>query len=222
MRKLIYIIGLAFLCIPHVYSQNKDFGLWTSFGVEKKLAENIELDFGVANRQKDNLNQRDESFADIGISYRYADFAAGFGYRFTDNYDQERDYRLSHRFAWQIRYRPDWERFSFDYRFRFQSQYFSIQSSENGRIPDNFIRNRLKVSYNIKKSDFEPYASYEYFFRLNQMGPDQFERRRLTLGLEYEINKDNSLGLEWILHETFNVTEPAKLYVIALEYKLEI
>ncbi|MGC9341353.1 MAG: DUF2490 domain-containing protein, partial [Bacteroidales bacterium] len=191
MRKSFIIFIGILVSGSYLYSQDKDFGLWTGFQIEKDLGKRIEVDLEFANRLEDNLNQRDETFADADISYRIADWATGFGYRFTNNYDAERDYRLSHRYHWQVRYRPDWDRFSFDYRVRFQSQYFDIKTSEDGRIPENYIRNRLKVSYNIKKSDFEPAVSYEYFFHLNQMGPDRFERRRLTLSLEYEINKDN-------------------------------
>jgi hypothetical protein len=222
MRKSVIILIGILVSGSHLFSQDKDFGLWTGVQIEKDLGKRFEVELEFANRLEDNLNQRDETFADASISYRISDWAAGFGYRFTNNYDPERDYSLSHRYIWQIRYRPDWNRFSFDYRIRFQSQYFNIRSSEHGKIPDNYIRNRLKVSYNIKKSDFEPTISYEYFYRLNQMGSDRFERRRLTLSMEYEINKDNTIGLAWIYHENFNVTNPVKRYIISLEYKLEI
>ena len=221
-KKNILILFLCYLFVVPVLSQEKDFGLWTSFELEKKIIKNLELDFGLANRMQNNLAQRDESFIDMGVSYRYSLFAAGFGYRYTNNFRLGRNDEYSHRLVWQLRFRPEWNRFRFDYRLRYQSQYFSLLTSETGNIPDTFIRNRLRISYNIKKSDFRPSVSYEYFYRLKQYDPSEFQRRRLTLGMDYNINKNNTIRLSYIMHETFNVRNSRVSHIIGLEYKLEI
>jgi hypothetical protein len=223
MKKVfILILFLCHLAALPILSQEKDFGLWTSIELEKKIIKNLELDFGLANRMQNNITQRDESFIDMGVSYRYSLFAAGFGYRFTNNFRFGRNDEYSHRLFCQLRFRPEWNRFRFDYRLRYQSQYFSLLTSETGNIPDTFIRNRLKISYNIRKSDFSPSFSYEYFYRLKQSDPSEFQRKRLTLGMDYNINKSNTIGVSYIKHETFNVINPRVSHIIGLEYKLEI
>lgn len=222
MKKVFFIYLLIIMFTGNVFSQTRDFGLWTGFEMQTKLGKRFELEFGLENRMENNLLQRDESFADLRLSYRTGDIAAGVGYRLTNNYEEKKNYGISHRLITQFRYRPDWKRFSFDYRIKYQSQYFNIYSSEDGKIPEIYIRNRLKVKYKIRKSDFEPSASYEYFYRLDQKGENRFERRRLTLSIEYEINKDNSIELSYIIHKIYNVTDPESDYVIGLSYKLDI
>ncbi len=216
---LIIIIGNTAV----VFAQNEDFGLWTSVGTEANIGKRFELNVSIENRIRDNLNRRDKSFLDTRISYRKGLFAAGFGYRISNNNEEEKGhYGYSNRFIWQLRFRPEWKRFSFDYRTRFQSQYFNIYSSEDGCIPEKFFRNRLKASYNIKKSNFEPSASYELYYFLDQRGNDLFKRRRFIAGVEYELNKKNSIELSYVFHKTINVKNPRQNHIISLEYKFEI
>ena len=223
MRRLVLCI-YSMLLFPYfqIIAQQKDFGLWTSFEAEKKIVKNLEAQMGFSNRLKDNLNQRDETYADIGISYRYRILDFGTGYRFTNNNKDMPDFVYSHRLIYQLRLRPDWDRISFDLRARYQSQYFGLQSSETGKIPENFFRNRVKVSYDIKKSDFEPSASYELFYRLSKYLPAKYERSRLTMGLEYSINKNNAVELSYILYQTFNNSNPTLNHIVSLQYKIEI
>ena len=225
MKKIsLHIVILLLLGVnsTFVFAQQKDFGLWTAFELEKDLSKNLELDIAVENRLKDNLNQRDESFINTDISYRFGLFAAGFGYRLTNNNEKEENYGYSHRFHWQFRIRPEWQRFSFDYRIRFQSQYFNIQSTENGFIPENYLRNKIKADYTIRKSKFEPSVSYELFYFINQTGNNYIHRKRFSLEMEYKINKNNSFQLSYIIHETINEKDPVNRYILGIGYKLEI
>lgn len=225
MKKIsLHIITILFFVLnsTFLFAQQKDFGFWTAFELEKELSKDLELDVTVENRLEDNLNQRDESFIGTDISYRFGLFAAGFGYRLTNNNENEENYGYSHRFHWQFRIRPEWQRFSFDYRIRYQSQYFNIQSSENDVIPENYLRNRIKTGYNIKKSKFEPSVSYELFYFINQKGNNYIHRKRFSLEMEYKINKNNSFELSYIIQETINEVDPVNRYILGLGYKLEI
>ncbi|MFW5821042.1 MAG: DUF2490 domain-containing protein [Bacteroidota bacterium] len=222
-KGLIYIFTLIFCVIfLPVHSQDKDFGLWTSVELEKDLSKNLELEIGIENRLEDNLNQRDETFFDTGLSYRKGIFVAGFGYRITNKNERGGSSGYSHRFIGQMRLRPEWKRFSFDYRARFQKQYFNIYSSENGHIPENFIRNRVRAGYNIRKTDLEPSISYELFYLLDHREKGFFQKGRFKLELSYEINKKNSLEISYIVQETINEADLQKTYVIGIGYKYEI
>ncbi len=225
MKKIsLHIVIILFIGLnsTFLFAQQKDFELWTAFELEKDLSKDLELDIAIENRLEDNLNQRDESFIGTDISYRFGLFAAGFGYRFTNNNEKEEGHGYSHRFVWQLRFRPEWHRFSFDYRTRFQSQYFNIYSSKSGIIPENYFRNRMKASYNIRKLDFEPSVSYELYYFLNGKGNNYIQKKRLGFELEYEINKRNSFELSYIIQETVNEKDPENRYVLSIGYKLEI
>ncbi|MGQ8336748.1 DUF2490 domain-containing protein [Sunxiuqinia sp. A32] len=199
----------------------EDFGLWTGMEIEKKINKRFDTEIEFGNRLRNNLNQRDESFMGLALTWSKKDLSFSTSYRISNENDEDR-YNVAHRLALQGQYEIEIDRFSIGYRARVQSQYKNINSSKDGHIPESYLRNRFKVDYNIKGLPLKPALSCEFFYRINKYAVKQFERRRYILGLGYKINKDNQVGVSYILHETFNKNNPSKQHIIGIDYKLEI
>ncbi len=219
--KVILTTLLFLLIFESSFAQGSDFGLWTSFDIEKKLSKRFDLELGFGNRLKDNLNQRDESFAGVSLSWSKKRFSAGTSYRLT-NEKTDANYRIAHRFAVQGQYQYKLKRITISNRSRLQAQYKGINSTKDGHIPESFFRNRFKLDYNIKGIPLRPIISYEFFYRINQSVRKTIERQRWVMGMDYKINKKNGVGLSFILHETMNTKDPENRYIVAIDYKFKL
>lgn len=219
--KLIFCTALVFFYAKESHAQNQDFGLWTGFEFERKINKRFDIEGEIGHRLKDNLNQRDESFAGIGISWSKKRFSLSTGYRFTNEKTDE-NHRIAHRVVFQGSYNHKLNRLTFQYRPRLQIQYKAINSSKNGHLPESFLRNRFKLDYNIKGIPLKPLISYELFYRFNQYTDKKTERQRWVLGMNYKLDNNNRIGLAFIIHESLNTTNTLKRYILEINYKLEI
>ena len=83
-------------------------------------------------------------------------------------------------------------------RIRFQSQYSGVNTSENGKVPDNYLRTKLSVKYDFEKR-YTPYLSGETFFHLNAPDGILFDNYRLSFGFEYEFTKRSDIQLGYLI-----------------------
>ncbi|MBN1822612.1 MAG: DUF2490 domain-containing protein [Prolixibacteraceae bacterium] len=221
ISKIRIVIFLVIIVVPS-FGQQKDFGLWTGFEVEKKLSKRFDLDAEIGYRLKNNLTQRDESFAGISISYSKKRLKAGAGYRLTNEYNAKRTYDIAHRMVAQVGYSPKINRFTLDYRFRFQAQYNAVNSTPEGHIPVTYIRNRLKLSYNVKGIPLEPSLSYELFTKFNNYQKEDNEKTRLDFSISYKLFKNNEIEVSLLRIGSFGVDDMAKQMILSIGYKLAI
>ena len=202
--------------------QENDFGLWADFELEKKLNKRFDLGAELGYRLENNLTQRDETYAGLALSYSKKRFGISAGYRFTNEFSIKRTYDLAHRLMAQAMYKPKINRFTLNYRARFQIQYSAVNSTPNGHLPVSYIRNRLKLSYNVKGIPLEPSLSYEVFTRTNWYLPVRNEKQRFLAALSYKIFDNHEVTIS-VLKQTYHFNEePKSLAVIGVGYKLKI
>jgi hypothetical protein len=74
---------------------------------------------------------------------------------------------------------------------RYQSQYADVNSSDDGPVPNNYLRPKLTVKYNLEKK-YTPFISGEGFIHLNRADGILFDAYRLSAGMEYEFTKKSN------------------------------
>ena len=222
MKRLLNIHPFIFLSLffllAHLTTvgQTNDFGIWTGMEAKKKLSKRFDWSVEMAYRQRDNLNQRDETFVATEIRYSKKIFSAGLQYRLSDK--KKKGYTAaSHRFGGKVEVEPEFNRFKLGYRGQLQAQYTGVNSTKNGHIPESYFRNRFKIEYNIKGLPLNPSLSYELFYRINPYATQQVEKNRYTLGVDYKINKHNTLGIAFLRDETIHVKNPEKQYIEGID-----
>ena len=225
MRKIIHInLVLLFLMSLGNYSfgQYKDFNLWTSISVQKELIKNLDLEIEIENRFRNNMMTRDQSFADIGIEYSIKNLSASLIYRFSNVNDLESGYKFANRFTYQIQYSREVKRFEMSLRGRYQNHYVNYFSSEDGTIPQNHLRTRVKLLYNIKGIPIDPFLSYESFVQLNYNEPRLIDKERFSIGANYKINKDNTFGVVFHIQPQSNIPDPETAYILGVKYSYDL
>lgn len=185
----------------------KDFSKKFSIGVEgeyRTLGFSLETErytFGIGTDYEIFKNFK------LGIGYEYQKVQDSYSWGFSSlGVDSARVWmQPRHRVQGQMSYKYEIGKFSLSLRERAQATYKNDldRIKQNGdtnfaRVnPDFTWKNRLKIEYNIPKCKIDPSFSVETYMLLSD--PDianpYFTKLKYTLGLEYKINKKNSV--EW-------------------------
>ena len=204
---------LLLICTISVYSQQNDFQIWSSIKISKKIYKRTNLSVKEGLRFRENASIYTKSFTDIKLSHRIkkTDFELSAAYRFIEvvNTNFIIDYNNRYYFDFSSKYK--FNRFKFSLRDRFQLQ-------GNNSNYTAIFRQKTEVSYNVRKTPFEPFVQLELFINFNQ----QFEKLRYTTGFSYPIMKDLDATIFYRIQDDLITDIPKNLYILgsSISYKL--
>ena len=135
--------------------------------------------------------------------------------------DKDTYYSKSHRIYADVSYKYKPARFAFTIRERLQEEYTSINSSENGKIPEWALRSKLTIAYDTE-SRYKPYAAFEmyYLIKNNKNDPSGITRYRYSTGVEYEFNRIHSIDLGLIFQNYLYSGTNSFIYSVSYTYTL--
>lgn len=210
------------------FAQTSDLGNWNTFSLDKKLNDKISLGFDAELRFKSNLTRFNLIYTNFSASYKITDWLKVTGvYRFIDKNKDDGYYGLRHRVYGDLAAKYKTGKFSFAARTRVQWEFRAKgYAGDVGNIPEVYWRNKFDIKYKLTDR-ITPYIAAEFRWQLrNPRIPYNdgcvFDRNRAYLGLDYEINHDNTIGLYYMRQSEFNVEEPETLHIIGLEYSLSL
>jgi predicted porin len=87
-------------------------------------------------------------------------------------------------------------------------------------LPRN-LRNKVKIEYRTKKFPVDPYIAYELFFRTNQKD-QKLSQQRFDIGIDYSINKKNSLKAYYRYQQQLNATAPDQNFILGISYSFDL
>lgn len=198
-------------------AQVNDAGAWLGLGLEKKITQAASINVEVESRFGENLSTIDSYFVDASAHYDLTSFLRVSGhYRFSRKHQLELFYRNRHRFNLDATLKHKFENIEVSYRLRGQTQYTSVHSKLDGKVPTNQIRNKLAVNYSFDKP-YEPYVWGELFYGISAE-QSAMRRARVGAGIKYRVDKRNSLNLAYLVQRDMNRSNPVTDYVLSLNY----
>ena len=213
MKKILNSILLVFIFSCSGFSQQSDFQNWTSFRLSQKIYKRTNLYVKEGLRFRENSSILSKVFTDVKISHRIkkTDLKLSIGYRFADSYKLDFSSEYVNRYYFDFSSEYKFKRFSFSMRDRIQIQ------GKNSSYSTLF-RQKLDVSYNVRKTPFEPFIQFEYFLNFQE----EFEKLRYTLGFSYPIHKKVNANLFYRIQQELNESNPEHLYILgsSFSYKL--
>ena len=204
---------LLFICSLSAYSQQNDFQSWNSIKIGKKIYKRTNLSVKEGIRFRENSSLISKNFTDVKISHRIkkTDFEVSVGYRFSNDFDLDFSSENKHRYYSDFSSKYKYKRFKISFRDRVQYQ---------GNISgfSTLFRQKVDVSYNVRKTPFEPFLQFEFFMNMNE----EFEKLRYTIGFSQPIFKDLNADLFYRIQQTLNTDNPENMFIIGtkLSYKL--
>ena len=201
-------LSFFFFLFPFlVFSQEKDFQLWSKLELKYKINKKLVVDFSEGFRLRENARLPLKSFSEMGISYRENKMIKSrFAYRFIQNFDKAQNLLFRHRFYTDLSLRKKLKRWQLSHRSR-------VQHQSGSNKPEQYYRSKIQGAYNIRKTPLEPSFSAESFFDLNSLIVD---KNRFTLALSYQIAKKIEGNLFYRVQQETNVNEPTIQYVLGV------
>lgn len=199
---------------------------WTSAELDIKFNKVWVLEAEQELRIKDKFSAIDEYFTQLYIGYRFIKgFEVGGALRYIQNNDtkgKEQGYESHFRFHFDLSYKHKLERLSLRYRLRYQNSNELGKSPMHGDHPDQHIRVRTRISYNLRKWKLDPIVAVELFYHIERGYDREFDKYRLTLGTQYKIKKFGRIGLFYRFERRLNQTNPEPRHIVMTKYRYEI
>ena len=205
---------ILLLINSYVFNQTTDNQLWTGASVGLKLNKKFTLNLREEFRFDNNISSKKLNFTEIGLKYKLnKHFAFVPRFRLVA-IPQKKNKR---RFSFDVYYKWKKKKFplSVGYRFRIQDTK-KFNSKKQGQ---DYIRNKFTLGYNASKI-VDPFIAYEMYYRFDNK--NEFRKTRLTLGLDWKLNKRMSLTTYYRIQNEINVKKPDKIKVIGLAFSYNL
>lgn len=235
MKRVQNNIGIILFFCFSAQSQENDFQSWYSVSstidfniiqvpnqLETKTKRKGSITLKQGYRLRENSSLLSKQFSDFRLKLMLNKrFLVAMGYRYSTDWNTplESSTLLLYPYVYnKHRYYTDMiikkkikKRFLFYLRSRYLYQGNSFEYH-------SVIREKLGVSYNIRKTKLHPESSVEFFYKWNQ----SIEKIRYTLLINYPIIKSIDFDLAYRIQREFNVNNPETLFIFGgkLSYKL--
>ena len=227
MRSFVNTVAVFFFITSSAFSQYyPDAGSWNTISIDKAIKGKFTFLFTEECRLKENFTRLNLFYTNLGIEYKVTkNFKAALVYRWIDKYQDDNTFSYRHRLMLDLTYKHKFGKITASYRQRFQVEERDIYSSENGRNPEWYSRNKIGAKYDLGKP-YSPFASVEFRYQFhdprNIESENTWHRDRYVLGAEYKINSKSSFAAYYLIQREYNVNVPNNLYIVGLEYSLSL
>jgi hypothetical protein len=210
----ILILGSATL-----FAQKSDLQLWTGVAFSKKINSKLGADLSLESRIRNNISQVGQYFAEATVDYKLFPFLKAqvdYRYAFQDPTENpSRDQRVSG----MLIFSKDISKKS-ELKFRTLYQYKTEPTSELGS--EQFWRNRLELEHKLSKKWDSSLKGELWYDTIDRKA---FDRFRITVGVDYEFIKDNSIQLFTAFQRELNRNNIKNVdidYITGVRYKLKL
>ncbi|MEI7663338.1 MAG: DUF2490 domain-containing protein [Bacteroidota bacterium] len=231
MKRLLALpLILAFLTFAQTAAgQQDDMCLWSKFTIEKALSARYSVYVTQESRLRENISRPDELYLEGGGSMKAGyGLKLSMGYRFSGNFDDVKYYSLGmryhHRGFLDLDYKVRRGQFTFNFRARLQAEFKNVYSSDKGKVPEWYWRDKFEVKYRIRR--FEPYLGVEPHFQIidprNPEGNFSVNRLWIFAGVGYSVMKHHTVGIYYMVQREWKVPTPQNKYIIGIEYSISL
>ncbi|MBN4049717.1 DUF2490 domain-containing protein [Bacteroidales bacterium AH-315-N07] len=204
-------------------SQVQDAGSWTGLNAEIKISNNLRASVEQQVRLIDNISSFDKTFTDLGFTIRFSRnlrLSANYRYIFENiGLNNQRVY-----FSLLFRKRI-LDRTRLSYRIRYQNQFDKLLNE------NRYLRNKLRLNYNIRKSKLDPYLAVELYYHFNNyivykneevLVYHEFNKYRIQFGWNINLRNNRSMDIFYIYQKEFNVNNPEIDNIFGIIYNFRL
>jgi len=218
-RKSLILLVVALVCLQTA-AQDNDYGIWYEAGAGYKLHKRLTAEMTGSLRTDENGSNVQSFWIETGMKYKFnKHITAGLYYRLIEKREDDDLFYFRHRVFGEIKGSIPINRFELSARYRFQRQVKTYIENAEDETPQYYNRLKLNLSYNIRGLPLEPYISGELFSQTFASNDILIEKERYAAGLNWKINKRNTVGIEYMYQER-KVIKPHYFNIIALNYSL--
>lgn len=200
----------------------KNIEAWSAMKFSYKLNKKWKIGLEEQLRLQTSPVDIDSYFTELNTSYNInKNVYGGIGIRYirkNDNKGKVQGYENYTRLHIDLGATHDIERFNIDYRLRLQTKKELNKLGSEENHPNNYVRLKVGLGYNIKKWKFDPKLSAELFRHYEKGEEVEFNKLRLTLGTRYKINSSGKLGFFYRIERELNIKKPVTANIVGIKY----
>ncbi len=205
-------------------SQNEErFENWSSFGVDYPIAKNIKI-YGAGQLRIKSVGEiYNQSFYEIGLKFKINDFiSSGFGYRGIDQLKDAENNQLHKKFR---RYHAfllgsyNFKKYIFRLRLQFQQK---NGVGNHDLISNDYLRTKFEFTRDVIDWKVNPIVGIEFFTKENLNFDKNFKKYRFSIGTKFDVEKQNSLFINYVLQKEVNVDSPLIQHILVLKYNFSL
>jgi len=221
MIKKISPIFIFFFSLSQIKAQYNDAQLWENINVEKNITPKLLARINQEGRVTENLTIPSFNYFDIGLCYKvnkHIHITLAYVWEVKRQFDES--WSTRHQAYLDVTLRKKIKSFMFTDRQMLMWQVKDYFTSQYGKIPDYYLRNKFTIKYE-KFFKIVPYLAEETYFLTS--GPndgtrDSFNRMRYFAGILYHPNLINEFEVYYLIEHQFNIVNPPTNWVIGLGY----
>lgn len=227
VKKLTFIIAIFLVSFSCASAQlNNDAGFWSTFTLQHEIKKKFILTIDQEFRLRENYSRMNLLYTNIGIAYKSKNWKFEPSYRFINKFDLDGSISFRHRIMFDLIYKKKFGNFSISERARYQAEVKNVYSSDRAFLPEQYLRMRTMLDYNIN-DDYTVYYSCELRYQIDVPNSDvvfnkTWHRIRNVLGVDYKINKKNSVGVYYLVQNEFNISPPENIYITGIQYSVKL
>jgi len=221
---LILFIGL-WVIYSSAFSQSPNVGLWNTFSIEKELSKKFSVGLDEEIRLQDDYSRLNLLYTNVGVSYKpLKRLKIGLTYRLIEKLQDDK-FNFRHRLMLDLSYKYKIRWLTFYYRSRLQSEIKDFNSTGQEKKPEWFWRNKFEIKY-LFKNKYSPNCGVEFRYQIKNPKHPEYDngwrRARLFGGLDYYINKNNVIGLYYLVQREYNLLDKNNLNILGIQYSLTL
>ena len=227
IKVILFFCSFFLLILPSYAQQSNDAGMWATLSLQHALTKKINIVVDQELRLKENYQRINLFYTNIGIDYKFNKYLKiSPTYRTIQKKRLEGTYSYRHRLMLDVTGKKKLNKFTLSERVRYQAEVQDFNTSKKGKLIEQFLRFKTDLKYSATDK-ITPYISCEFRYQIHAPrgdGPlydNAFHRVRNVLGVEYELNKKNSVNLYYLYQTEFDISTPESIYILGIGYTLE-
>ncbi|MES2515681.1 MAG: DUF2490 domain-containing protein [Bacteroidota bacterium] len=228
INKFIVCVFAGILFSLETSAQTGDAGMWNTLTIQHAITKKINVVIDEEFRLRENYQRINLFYTNIGIDYKATKFLKiSPTYRTIQKKRFDGTYSFRHRLMLDVTLKKKFTKLTLSERVRYQIEVQDFYTSRKGKQAEQFMRFKTDLKYGVS-NNVTPYISCELRYQIRSPrgdGPlydNGFHRVRNVLGIEYEINKKNTINLYYVIQSEFGISSPESIYILGIGYTLTI
>ncbi|HET6993019.1 MAG TPA: DUF2490 domain-containing protein [Bacteroidia bacterium] len=206
-----------------------DAQIWENINADWKFARNFTAKFSHEGRFTNNDSRLTYYFEDEGLEYKFprSHFSLTLDYVFIRKRTQQLQTQYwdnRHQYYLAAMWSKKFGQFELHDRQMLMGQVKDVLSSDAGKIPDWYLRNKVTVKYSFNFY-WSVYVADELYYHMITPQPDalpHINRMRYFIGGYYRPDKRSEFELYYLIEQHMNVVNANHNFILGLGYSLSL
>ncbi|WP_395053789.1 DUF2490 domain-containing protein [Flavobacterium sp.] len=217
-KKTLFILLFLAIVLYSSAQTNTDFQFRFAPSIDYKINKKWKVGFNYRYGLEKDISTFQSSVFQFSGEYKInKKISIEAGYRFSTSYEANNQ-RLFTSFLFDFKIKKF--TLSSRTRYQFSTSYFNTDFWNEFKEPNQYIRQKFTLDYNIPKSKASVYFSPEFFVKWDD-SRFKYNRTRYQLGSNYNLKYGSTIGLSLVYEDKWNSTKTDR-FIITTKYNLSI